>query len=51
MLFPLSTRIVLPLTSTKIRIEYQELKLNTTINPSTFDLDTPPNAKIIDLDE
>ncbi|MDY6854305.1 MAG: DUF4292 domain-containing protein [Thermodesulfobacteriota bacterium] len=51
LLFPLSTRIDLPLTSTKIRIEYQELKLNTTIQPNIFELNTPPNAEIIDLDE
>ena len=51
LLFPLSTRIDLPLTSTRIRIEYQELKLNTTIQPDIFELNTPPNAEIIDLDE
>ena len=51
LLFPLSTRIDLPLTSTRIRIEYQEIKLNTTIRPNTFELNTPPNAEIIDLDE
>ena len=49
-LFPMSTDISLPLTSTKIRIDYSELEVNTSLSQDTFHLDTPPGTEVVDLD-
>lgn len=49
-LFPMSTSVLLPLRSTKIKIDYSELEINTGINQNSFDLDVPPGAKIVYLD-
>ncbi|MBI4618869.1 MAG: DUF4292 domain-containing protein [Desulfobacterales bacterium] len=50
LLFPMSTSVSLPLRSTKIKIDYSELEINTGINRNSFDLDVPPGAKIVYLD-
>ena len=49
-LFPLSTDISLPLTSTKIHIDYSELEVNTSLSHDTFHLHTPPGTEVVDLD-
>ena len=48
-LFPMSTDIQLPLSSTAIKIQYQDLEINTVINESRFNLDIPPGAKIVNM--
>ncbi|MFH1625674.1 MAG: DUF4292 domain-containing protein, partial [Pseudomonadota bacterium] len=50
LLFPMSTRIMLPLSSTTIRINYGELEINTGISQDSFNLDVPPGVKIVNLD-
>ncbi|MFH0926322.1 MAG: DUF4292 domain-containing protein [bacterium] len=50
LLFPMSTTISLPLSLTKIGIDYSELEINTGINRNSFDLDAPPGVTIVYLD-
>lgn len=49
-LFPMSTSISLPLSSTKITINYSELEINTGVNQDNFNLDVPPGVEIVNLD-
>ena len=49
-LFPMSTIVFLPLTSTKIRIDYSELEVNATLRHDSFHLDVPPGVEVVDLD-
>ncbi len=48
--FPMSACILLPSSSTKIRINYSELEINTGVTEDVFDLDVPPGVKIVNLD-
>ena len=49
-LFPMSTNIQLPLSSTAIKIDYSDLEVNTGVSESSFNLVIPPGAKVVNMD-
>jgi len=49
-LFPMSTAILLPLSSTSIKIDYSEVEINTGVNRDSFNLEVPPGVEIVNLD-
>ena len=49
-LFPMSTNIQLPLSSTAINIDYSDLEVNAGVSESSFNLDIPPGAKVVNMD-